>query len=158
MSAAERFAGVTFEELVTEGFAGTRQGAVIVVESKVLPTPRMRWLARQIEQLVPDGVVHFASEGLCVLVLRHAGPAETWLTVERMRRQFTAEQGWERTVVGSATWPVQGSTPMDVIAAALASLYDERERAEQEWGEVELRFEHDEHAERWASAGELLTG
>lgn len=158
MSAAQRIEGnLSFEELVAEGFEGTRQGAVIVVESRELPTPRLRWLARHVESMVAGGMVHAASDGLIVVLLRHAGPAETWLVVERMRRSLV-HTGWEKTVVGSATWPVQGSTPMDVIAAALASLYDERERAEAAWAEHELSLDVDERASSFASAGELLTG
>jgi hypothetical protein len=158
MSAAERLeGGVSFEELVAEGFDGTRQGAVIIVESRAVPTARHRWLARQVEALAPDGVVHAASDGLIVVLLRHAGPGETWVVVERMRRGLM-RSGWEHTVVGSATWPVQGSTPMDVIAAALASLYDERERCEALWLEQELTLAVDDRTSSFASAGELLTG
>lgn len=149
---------VSFEQLVEDGFAETRQGAVIVVESRELPSPRHRWLARQVESLIPGGIVHSASDGLIVVLVRHAGPAETWLIVERMRRSLLCT-GWEKTVVGSATWPMQGVTPMDVIAAALASLYDERERAEAMWAEQELQLELDEDRSIGiASAGELLTG
>lgn len=160
MSAARRIEeeAVSFEQLVAEGFDDTRQGAVIVVESRELPSPRHRWLARQVESLIPGGVVHSASDGLIVVLVRHAGAAETWLIVERMRRTLL-RTGWEKTVIGSATWPMQGVTPMDVIAAALASLYDERERAEAIWSESELQFTlEDDRSVPIASAGELLTG
>lgn len=138
-------------------FAGTRQGAVIVVESRELPSPRHRWLARQVEAALPGGIVHAASDGLIVVLLRHAGPAETWLMVERLRRSL-ARTGWEKAVTASATWPMQGYTPMDVIAAALASLSDERARAEAEWAEQELQLSLDDGDSRFDSAGELLTG
>jgi hypothetical protein len=48
---------------------------------------------------------------------------------------------------------------MDVVAAALASLYDERERLERRISEREVRLEVDGHENfDWASAGELLSG
>lgn len=160
MSAAEKLQPeVSFEELVEDGFDGARQGAVILVESRGVPFPRQRWLSRQLEQWVPGGVVHEA-EGYCVIILRHAGPAETWLLTDRMRRQLK-KSGWDHVVVSAATWPMQGSTAMDVVAAALASLYDERERAERDWAARELWLEVEAAQTggfHWASAGDLLTG
>jgi hypothetical protein len=159
MSAAKQLEpDVSFEDLVDEGFEGTREGAVIIVESRGVPFPRQRWLARQLEGWLPGGVVHQA-ESLFVVLMRHAGAAETWMLVERLRRQLK-KSGWDHVVVGSASWPMQGSTPMDVVAAALASLSDERERSEREWAMRELWFEVDASAGgfNWASAGELLTG
>lgn len=159
MSAALQYREETsFEEVVVEAFGGARQGAVVVVEAKGLPGPRLPWLERALVASVPGGVVHLAGDALFVIVLRHAGPAETWLMVERLRRQLP-KQGWDRTVIASATWPVQGSSPMDVVAAALASLFDERTRLEHEWSRREVWLEIDGHgAFNWDCAGELLTG
>jgi hypothetical protein len=159
MSAARQFdPGSTFEDIVSEGFSRARQGAVIVVESRGLPAPRVRWLERQLMTSIPGGAVHLAGDSLFVILVRHAGPAETWLLVERLRRQLV-KSGWEHTLVASATWPVQGSSPMDVVAAALASLFDERTRFEQERGQHEVWLELEGHGGfNWASAGDLLSG
>ncbi|MFZ5439234.1 MAG: hypothetical protein ACOZQL_04455 [Myxococcota bacterium] len=159
MSAAHAYREETaFEALVSEAFGGARQGAVLVVEARDVPAPRLPWLQQLLSTSVPGGAVHLAGEGLLLIVVRHAGPAETWLLVERLRRKLP-RSGWERVVVASATWPVQGSSPMDVVAAALASLFDERTRLEQEWSHREVWLEVDGHVGfNWGYAGELLTG
>ncbi len=163
MSAAREYeASSSFEALVAAGFERARQGAVLVVEARGLPAPRVRWLERQLSALIPGGAVHLAGDALFVIIVRHAGAAETWLLVERLRRQLT-RTGWERAAVASATWPVQGSSPMDVVAAALASLFDERSRLEHEWSQREVWLQLDEQhgggsGFNWASAGELLSG
>jgi hypothetical protein len=159
MSAAQQWQQTSsFEELVSEGFARARQGAVLVVEASGLPAPRVRWLERQLVASIPGGAVHLAGDALFVIIVRHAGPAETWLLVERLRRQL-GKSGWERAVVASATWPVQGSSPMDVVAAALASLFDERTRFEHELSQREVWIEFEGHGGfNWASAGDLLSG
>ena len=160
MTTAHRFVDADhdhFEDVVAEGFAGARQGAVVLVEARGVPSQRRGWLARQVEQLLPGGLVHVAPEGLLLVLLRHTGPGEAWHLVERLKRQL-AKTGWERTVVGSAVWPVQGHTPMDVVAAALVSLSDERERCEEEWALKETLFAVDDERFTWASASELLTG
>lgn len=147
-----------FEELVTQEVSQARQGAVVVVEARGLPSARMRWLERQLETSLQRGVVLQAAESLVLVVVPGVGPAETWLTVERLRRQL-ANNGWERAVVGFATWPVQGSSPMDVVAAALASLFDEHARIEAELAQEELHLDLQEHGGfRFASAGDLLSG
>ena len=146
MSAAREIEeqGSSFEGIVTEGFAKARQGAVLVVEARGFHPTRVRWLGQQLSQLIPGGAVH-------------AGPAESWLMVERLRRQL-AKTGWERAVVASACWPVQGSSPMDVVAAALASLFDERLRVETELHRADVFIDFEGGAFNWASAGELLSG
>lgn len=159
MSAATKWQETTsFEELVSEGFSRARQGAVLVVEAQGLPPLRVRWLERQLVTSIPGGAVHLAGDALFVIIVRHAGPAETWLLVERLRRTL-AKSGWERAVVASATWPVQGSSPMDVVAAALASLFDERSELEQEVNRREVWLDLEGHGGfNWASAGDLLSG
>ena len=159
MSAAEdyREQNLTFEDIVNEGFAKARQGAVLVVEARGFHPTRQRWLGLQLAQLVPGGAVHAAGDSLFVILVRHAGPAESWLLVERVRRQL-AKTGWERAVVASASWPVQGSSPMDVVAAALASLFDERTRVETELHRHDVFLDLDGGGFNWASAGELLSG
>jgi len=159
MSAAAKWQEPTsFEELVSEGFSRARQGAVLVVEAQGLPPLRVRWLERQLVSSIPGGAVHLAGDALFVIIVRHAGPAETWLLVERLRRTL-AKSGWERAVVASATWPVQGSSPMDVVAAALASLFDERSELEQEVNRREVWLDLEGHGGfNWASAGDLLSG
>ena len=159
MSAAREFEqSATFEEVVGEGFSRAGQGAVLVVEAQGLPSPRVRWLERQLASFIPGGAVHLAGDTLFVIVVRHAGPAETWLLVERLRRQLN-KTGWDQAVVASASWPVQGSSPMDVVAAALASLFDERSRLEREWSRHEVWLELEGHGGfNWSSAGDLLSG
>ena len=149
--------GSNFEDLVTEGFAKARQGAVLVVEARGFHPTRVRWLGQQLGQLIPGAAVHPAGDSLFVILVRHAGPAEAWLMVERLRRQL-GKTGWERAVVASACWPVQGSSPMDVVAAALASLFDERMRVEAELHRADVLIDFDGGAFNWASAGELLSG
>ena len=159
MSAAESYGepSPTFEDVVNEGFARARQGSVLVVEARGFHPTRLRWLGRELGQLVPGGAVHPAGDSLFVVLVRHAGPAESWLLVERVRRQL-AKTGWERAVVAAATWPVQGSSPMDVVAAALASLFDERSRLETELHKHDVFLDLDGGGFNWASAGELLSG
>lgn len=159
MSAAERYPQPesNFEDLVDEGFALARQGAVLVVEAPGFHPTRVRWLGQQLAELVPGSAVHAAGDSLFVILVRHAGPAESWLLVERVRRQL-AKTGWEQAVVASASWPVQGSSPMDVVAAALASLFDERSRLEGEQHRRDVFLDVDGGGFNWASAGELLTG
>lgn len=159
MSAAQETEDPTssFEEIVNEGFARARQGAVLVVEARGFHPTRVRWLGQQLGQLVPGSAVHSAGDSLFLILVRHAGPAETWLLVERLRRQL-AKTGWERVVVASGCWPVQGSSPMDVVAAALASLFDERFRLESELHSRDIFVDFDGDGFNWSSAGELLSG
>lgn len=159
MSAAQQYQDESsFEALVAEAFGGARRGAVVVVEARGVPAPRLAWLHRALTSYVPGGVVHLAGDGLFVVIVRHAGPAETWLLVERLRRKLP-RHGWDRAVVASATWPVQGSSSMDVVAAALASLFDERTRMEREVSRREVWLELEGHGGfNWDCAGELLTG
>ncbi|MDP1825353.1 MAG: hypothetical protein Q8L48_19000 [Archangium sp.] len=147
----------SFEDVVNEGFARARQGAVLVVEARGFHPTRVRWLGQQLSQLVPGSAVHPAGDSLFLMLVRHAGPAETWLLVERLRRQLM-KTGWDRVVVASGCWPVQGSSPMDVVAAALASLFDERFRVETELHTRDIFVDIDGGAFNWSSAGELLSG
>lgn len=158
MSAAlQTEASTRFEALIGEGLAQARQGAVLVVEASGFPPARVKWLQRQLEQVVPGAAVQPAGEGLLVFLVKHAGPAESWLLGDRVRRQLTLT-GWEGAVVSSASWPVQGSSPMEVMAAALAGLFDERSRLDRERAERDVLVEVDGQAFDFCSAGELLSG
>lgn len=140
-----------------EELGRSRQGAVLLVDGSALPRARLHWLKRQLELLVPDTDVHAANDVLFLLVVPHVGAAETWLLVERLRRQL-GRTGWERAVVASACWPLQGTSPMDVVAAALAALFDERLQHGEEPITFETAFDFDEASLDFEPAGELLTG
>ena len=156
MSAAQPQEAPTpnFEQLVEDGFSRARQGAVLVLDAR---GAQPSWLSRKLAQLVPGGEVLDAGDSLFILLVRHAGPAESWLLVERARRQLK-EWGWNRAVMASACWPMQGSSPMDVVAAALASLFDERTRVDAELTKADLQVEVDGSGFWWGAAGELLSG
>ena len=115
MSAAVELADSTlnFERVVESGFGDARQGVVIVVEARGVH-PRGR-LGQLLAILIPGGAVHAAGESLFVILVRHAGPAESWLMVERARTKLR-EAGWDRVAMASACWPIQGSSPMHVVA------------------------------------------
>ena len=63
--------GSNFEDLVTEGFAKARQGAVLVVEARGFHPTRVRWLGQALER----------THG-CLVVLRVQleGVNEPWVT------------------------------------------------------------------------------
>ncbi len=143
-----------FEQLVEEGVSRARQGSVLVVDAR---GTQPAWLRRKLALLVPGGELLDAGDSLFILLVRHAGPGESWLLVERARRQLK-EWGWHRAVMASACWPMQGSSPMDVVAAALASLFDERTRVDAELTKADLQVEVDGSGFWWGSAGELLSG
>lgn len=145
---------LNFEQLVEEGFSRARQGAVLVVDAR---GAQLGWLSRKLSLLVPGSEVLDAGESLFILLVRHAGPAESWLLVDRARRQLK-DWGWPRAVMASACWPMQGSSPMDVVASALASLFDERTRADAELTQADLQVEVDGSGFWWGAAGELLSG
>ena len=145
------------EACVRDAFSAARQGTVILVDGAALPRARVHWLKRQLELSMPDVDVHAANETLFMMVVPHLGAAEAWLLGERLRRQL-ARNGWERAVVASACWPVQGSSAMDVVAAALAALFDQRLQHSDPFHAHESVFDFDEGALEFAPAGELLTG
>jgi hypothetical protein len=60
-------------------------------------------------------------------------------------------------LLGVATWPMQGSTPVEVVSAAAAALLDEHTRHD-ESATDEVRLEVDGQALFLGVAGDLLTG
>lgn len=147
----------TVETLVREAFSAARQGAVLVVEGKDYHPTRVRWLGHQLARDIAGAEVHRAGESLFLVLIPHAGPAEAWLVVDRLKRSL-ARTGWERAVVASATWPVQGSSPTDVVAAALAALFDARARLERETPGWTWAFDVDGQGLSFHAEAELLTG
>ena len=145
-----------FEAFVAESFGNARQGAVLVVEAPHTLGARAAWLERQLPVLVP-GALHVGPDGLYLLIVPHVGAAEAWLLVEHLRRQLE-RAGWEGLVVASASWPLQGSSPMDAVAASLAALLDERTNMDALIRGDDGSFMIGDEDFSFGNAGELLTG
>lgn len=144
-----------FDASVAAALQTFRRGVVLLLEV-VPPWPlQVRWLEQQVKQVAPSGVVHWAGEALLAVVIGELGPAEAWVLQERLKdRAATHHVG---LFVGCATWPMQGSSAMDLVAAAAASLLDEHNRYRESMGD-EVAFEIDGVSVSLGVAGELLTG
>jgi hypothetical protein len=153
-----REVGSPVESLVALAISRARQGAVLVFDAPGLTSSRAAWLERQLSTQVPGSGLHRASPSLFVMVVRHLGPAATWILVERLKRQLQ-KTGSDRIALASANWPVQGSTSTDLMASALAALSDERGRLEVELAKTEGWFEFDGNQGLHLSCeGEFLSG
>lgn len=147
--------GDGFDGRVAEAMSSERCGAVLLLELAPPWPLQVRWLARQLQGLEPRALMHDAGEAVLAVVAPGLGADEGWSLRERLRER--AEQAHLRLLVGLATWPVQGSSPMEVVAAAAAALLDEHAQQEQEPND-EARFMLDGDEILLGVAGVLLTG
>lgn len=144
----------TFDQQVAGVMAMARCGTVLLLQL-VPPWPlQVRWLEHQLAQLEPSALLH-DGESVLAVVAPGLDAAQGWRLMERLRERATRHR--LNLLVGLATWPVQGSRPMQVVAAAAAALHDEQLRLQPDRGD-ELLFEIDGHRLTLGVAGELLTG
>jgi len=133
-----------FDAVVAAAMSSSFRGAVFLLEV-VPPWPlQVRWLEQQVRVVAPTGLVHSAGEALLA-----------WVLQERLRER--ASTHGVRLFVGCATWPLQGSSAMGLVAAAAASLLDEHTRYQESLGD-EVLFDLDGLSLTLDLAGELLTG
>jgi hypothetical protein len=144
-----------FDERVAEAMKETRFGAVLLLEL-VPPWPlQVRWLKHQLAQLCPVAVLHDAGESVLAVLAPGLGTGSAWALMEHLRERATHTH--LDLLMGVATWPIQGSTPVEVVSAAAAALLDEHARHAQGAND-ETQFEVDGRALFLDLAGELLTG
>lgn len=130
-------------------------GVVLLLEL-LPPWPlQMHWLDHQVRVLAPAATRRPAGESVLAVFLSGAGVIEGWQLKEQLRERAIAQH--ITLFAGLASWPAQGSTPMDVVAAAAAALLDEQSSFRDALGE-ELRLELDGTLLALGVAGEFLTG
>lgn len=144
-----------FDRAVGEAMSAQARGAVLLLEV-VPPWPlQVLWLEEQLRSVAPDCVLHHAGDSVLAVLLADVGLAEAYTLKERLGQRALTHR--LQLFVGLASWPVQGSSPMDVVAAAAASLLDEHARYQSDLGD-EVMLDLDGLAVAMGSAGELLTG
>lgn len=135
--------------------ASTQTGVVLLLEL-LPPWPlQMHWLDHQVRVLAPAATRQSAGESVLAVFLSGAGVAEGWRLKEELRERAIAQH--ITLFAGLASWPGQGSTPMDVVAAAAAGLVDEQSSYRDSLGE-EVRLELDGLLLALGVAGEFLSG
>ncbi len=144
-----------FDARLTRAMATSTRGAVLLLEV-IPPWPlQVRWLEQQLRALAPEALVRTAGDSVLAVLVTGMGPAEAWSLQERLRDRARAHR--MQLFVGVASWPVQGSVAIDVVAAAAATLLDEHARYQEDLGD-EVMIDLDGLAFALGSAGELLTG
>ena len=115
----------------------------------------MCWLDRQVHLLAPKGVRRSAGESVLAVFLVDADVAQGW----QLREQLLERAAAHHVILfaGLASWPVQGSTPMNVLAAAAAALADEQASFHASMGE-EVKLEIEGLWLPLGVAGDFLTG
>jgi hypothetical protein len=143
-----------FDWRVGEAMREARSGAVLLLELRPPWPLQVQWLEHQLAHLSPGAVLH---DGGAVLAVLAPGldAGEAWTLMQQLRDRAEAHR--LQLIVGLATWPMQGSTPVEVVAAAAAALVDEHARSS-DAGREEVLFEVDGHVVTLGLAGELLTG
>lgn len=135
--------------------ASGRTGVVLLLEL-LPPWPlQMHWLDHQVRVLAPAATRRPAGDSVLAVFLSEAGVAEGWRLKEELRERAIAQH--ITLFAGLASWPGQGSTPMDVVAAAAAGLVDEQSSYRDSLGE-EVRLELDGLLLALGVAGEFLSG
>jgi hypothetical protein len=147
--------GDGFDVRVADAMTGARCGAMLLLELAPPWPLQVRWLARQLEVLEPRALLHDGGDVVLAVVAPGLGADEGWILKERLLER--AEQAHLRLLVGLATWPVQGSSPTEVVAAAAAALLDEHANQAQQPSD-EARFILDGDEIYLGVAGVLLTG
>jgi hypothetical protein len=144
-----------FDAQVSRAMGVAARGAVLLLEV-IPPWPlQLRWLGQQLRVLAPQALVRTSGDSVLAAMVTGIGPAEAWSLQERLRDRARAHR--MQLFLGVASWPVQGSTAIDVVAAAAATLLDEHARYQEDMGD-EVMLDLDGLAVALGSAGELLTG
>jgi hypothetical protein len=144
-----------FDRSVGEAMSSHGRGAVLLLEV-VPPWPlQVLWLEEQLHAIAPRCVLHHAGDAVLAVLLPDVGLAEAYTLKERLAHRALVHR--LQLFVGLASWPVQGSSPMDVVAAAAASLLDAHASHQSELGD-EVLLDLDGLSVAMGSAGELLTG
>lgn len=151
--AAATSAGVA--EALRGCMGGSRTGVVLLFELTAPSASQRRWLVQEVRRLAPGAVLRAAQGHVLAVLMPGAGVAEGWHLMQVLRDLALAHHA--TLFAGLASWPGQGSTPVDVLASAAAALHDEASAFRLVAGE-ELRLELDGEEVSLGAAGELLTG
>lgn len=144
-----------FDAELAEVMSSSRTGVVLLLELVSSWPLQMRWLDRQVDLLAPEAIRRSSGEALLAVLLADAGLPRGW----RLRNQLLerAQAHHVSVLAGLSSWPVQGSTSMDVLAAAAAALLDEQSSYRQSITE-ELKVDLDGRELALNVAGDFLTG
>lgn len=151
----EESPGSAFDLRLAQAMRRARGGAILLIEMAPRWPLQVTWLERVIAQLEPRGMLHDAGDAVLAIIAPEVPANEAWLLMEHLRER--AEAAHMHLLVGMATWPVQGSTPVEVVAAAAAALLDEHARLNAA-ADDELKIDFDGRDIVMGAVGELLTG
>jgi hypothetical protein len=147
---------LAFDLRLASAMRSSRQGAVLLIELAPRSPLELRWLKHELGQLEPRAMLHDAGESVLAIVAPELGANEAWLLMEHLKER--AGRAHIHMLVGLASWPLQGSHTVEVVAAAAAALLDEHAQAQHVATDDEVCFEVDGFALAVGAAGELLTG